>query len=145
MGLWGYFVRSLLGRIMTPLEASKAMYAAVAKGDWDTVASFMAEDLVIHEPASLPYGGEWRGRDALKNLYAHVMGYWENPVVTWQELVGGEQHAVALLHFTVTAKSSGKRFSTHIAEVTRFDAAGKMASMRIHYFDTAEMVQQLTR
>lgn len=55
----------------------------------------------------------------------------------------GEKYAVALLHFTVTAKSSGKRFETHIAEVTEFDDAGKMASMRIHYFDTAHMVGQL--
>lgn len=129
---------------MTPLEASKAMYAEVARGNWDAVAGFMADDFVIHEPPSLPYGGEWRGRDALQRLYAHVMGYWENPVVTWQELVGGEKYAVALLHFTVTAKSSGKRFETHIAEVTAFDDAGKMASMRIHYFDTADMVSQLT-
>ncbi|KTE04221.1 hypothetical protein ATE68_00775 [Sphingopyxis sp. H038] len=128
---------------MTPLEASKAMYAAVARGEWDVVADFMADDLVIHEPTSLPYGGEWRGRDALQKLYAHVMGYWEDPVVKWQELVGGEKYAVALLHFTVTAKSSGKRFETHIAEVTEFDDAGKMASMRIHYFDTVHMVEQL--
>jgi hypothetical protein len=71
------------------------------------------------------------------------MGYWEEPVVRWVELVGGQKHAVALLHFTVTAKSSGKRFETHVAEVTSFDDAGKMASMRIHYFDTADMLGQL--
>lgn len=128
---------------MTPLDASKAMYAEVARGNWEAVADYMADDFVIHEPASLPYGGEWRGRDALQRLYAHVMGYWDDPVVAWQELVGGEQHTVALLHFTVTARASGKRFDTHIAEVTRFDDAGKMASMRIHYFDTAAMVGQL--
>ncbi|MEQ8309979.1 MAG: nuclear transport factor 2 family protein [Sphingopyxis sp.] len=128
---------------MTPLEASRAMYAEVAKGNWRAVAGYMADDFVIHEPSSLPYGGEWRGRDALQKLYAHVMGYWEEPVVRWVELVGGEKHAVALLHFTVTAKSSGKRFETHVAEVTSFDDAGKMASMRIHYFDTADMLGQL--
>lgn len=128
---------------MTPLEASKAMYAAVGAGDWEAVAEFMADDFVIYEPTSLPYGGEWRGRDALKRLYAHVMGFWENPVVQWQELVGGEKYAVALLHFTVTARSSGERFETHIAEVTAFDDLGKMASMRIHYFDTADMLGRL--
>lgn len=128
---------------MTPLEASRAMYAEVATGNWSAVAGYMADDFVIHEPSSLPYGGEWRGRDALQKLYAHVMGYWEEPVVRWVELVGGQKHAVALLHFTVTAKSSGKRFETHVAEVTSFDDAGKMASMRIHYFDTADMLGQL--
>ena len=128
---------------MTPLDASKAMYAEVAKGNWGAVADFMADDFVIYEPGSLPYGGEWRGRDALQRLYAHVMGYWEDPQVEWQELVGGDRYAVALLHFTVTARASGKRFDTHIAEVTHFDDAGKMASMRIHYFDTAAMLDHL--
>jgi ketosteroid isomerase-like protein len=128
---------------MTPLEASRSMYDAVAIGDWERVASFMAEDFVIYEPTSLPYGGEWRGRDALQRLYAHVMGYWTDPKVTWQELLGGDEYSVALLHFAVTATSSGKRFETHIAEVTKFNAGGEMASMRIHYFDTAFMLDQL--
>jgi ketosteroid isomerase-like protein len=128
---------------MTPLAASKAMYAAIGQGNWDAVAGFMADDFVIHEPASLPYGGEWKGRDALQRLYGQVMGFWENPMVRWQGLVGGDRHTVALLHLTATAPASGKRFETDIAEVTTFDDAGKMASMRIHYFDTAEMLAQL--
>ena len=128
---------------MTPLEASRTMYAAVARGDWDVVAGFMADNFVIFEPPSLSYGGEWRGRDALQRLYAHVMGFWIDPQVEWQELVGGTDHTVALLHFTVTAKTTLTRFSTHVAEVTKFNAAAKMASMRIHYFDTAAMVEAL--
>lgn len=127
---------------MTPLEASRAMYDHVGRGEWDRVAEFMAEDFVIHEPSSLPYGGEWRGRDALQRLYAEVMCYWLDPSVEWQELVGGDRHAVALLKLTATAPESGRRFSQHIAEVTSFAADGKMASMRIHYFDTAEMIGQ---
>lgn len=127
----------------TPLDASRAMYDHVSRGEWDCVAEFMAEDFVIHEPSTLPYGGEWRGRDALQRLYMHVMGYWRDPAVEWIELVGGDRHAVALFHFTVTAPDSGNRFSQHIAEVTTFDASGKMSTMRIHYFDTGEMARQI--
>lgn len=128
---------------MTSLAASTALYAAVARGDWAEVAGFLAEGFVIHEPSSLPYGGGWHGTDALQRLYAEVMTFWERPVVTWQELVGGERHTVALLHFAVTPRTSGTRFETWIAQVTRFDDAGRMASMRIHYFDTAEMLGHL--
>jgi ketosteroid isomerase-like protein len=128
---------------LSPLSASKAMYDHVSRGDWDRVAAFMADDFVIYEPSSLPYGGEWRGRDALQRLYAHVMAYWRDPAVEWMELVGGERHAVALLHFTVTAPDSGNRFSQHIAEVTTFDDDGQMQSMRIHYFDTGEMARKI--
>lgn len=111
------------------------MYAAVSRGDWAAVENFMAEDFVIHEPPSLPYGGEWRGKDALQRLYVHVMGYWTQPSVEWHELLGGEDNAVALLALSATSPA-GERQTFEIAEVTRFEN-GKMASMRIHYFDTA--------
>jgi ketosteroid isomerase-like protein len=128
---------------VTPLDASKAMYAHVAKGEWDAVAELMSEDFVIHEPATLPYGGEWRGRDALQRLYAHVMGFWRDPEVRWLELLGGERHTVALLDLTATAPETGQRFSQRIAEVTTFDEAGRMSAMHIHYFDTGEMARML--
>lgn len=117
------------------------MYAHVHEGDWAAVETFMADDFVIHEPASLPYGGEWRGKDALRRLYAHVMGYWSDPHVEWDELVGGERFTVALLRFTMTSKATGERFTQSVSEVTRFEH-GKMAEMRIHYFDAAEVARQ---
>jgi ketosteroid isomerase-like protein len=127
----------------SPLALSQEMYDHIHAGDWHRVPEFMAEDFVIHEPSSLPYGGDWHGKDALQRLYTHVFGYWRDPQVEWLDLTGGERHAVALLHFTVTPPDNGNRFSQHIAEVTRFDDAGKMASMRIHYFDTGEMARQI--
>jgi ketosteroid isomerase-like protein len=127
---------------VTPLEASRALYTHLQKGEWDAVAACMADDFVIHEPPSLPYGGEWRGKDALQRLYAHVMAYWADPKVEWIDLLGGEAHSVALLHFSMTSRATGERFSQHVTEVTQFDAAGKIAEMRIHYFDPAEVARK---
>lgn len=128
---------------MTPIETTRIMYEHATRGEWDAVAGFMAEDFVIHEPASLPYGGEWRGRDALKRLFGEVMGFWRDPLVEWIDLVGGEAHVVALLRFSMTMPNSGERIVQRVSEVTRFDADGKMAEMHIHYFDTGAMVRAL--
>ena len=128
---------------MTPLEATKTMYDCVAQGDWNAVAEFMVEDFVIHEPSTLPYGGEWRGRDALERLFGTVMTFWDDPQVEWLDLVGGETHVVALLLFTMTARSTGLRFSQRVAEVTAFNSDGLMAAMHIHYFDTGEMARMI--
>ncbi len=114
------------------------MYDAVRRGDWNEVEGYFADDFVIYEPPSLPYGGEWRGKDALRRLYAEVMGYWRNPSVAWRELVGGENYAVALLSLSVDKPGADERITFEIAEVTQF-VGGKMASMRIHYFDTGAM------
>ena len=128
---------------MSPLESTKAMYECVARGNWSAVATFMADDLVIHEPATLPYGGQWRGRDALQRLFKSVMGFWDDPQVEWIDMVGGETRVVALLQFTMTARTSGQRFSQRVAEVTTFNADGLMSEMHIHYFDTGEMARMM--
>jgi len=130
---------------ITPTEATRIMYGHAASGEWDKVATFMAEDFVIHEPAGLPYGGEWRGPDALQRLFAHVMGFWQEPVVEWVDLVGNDKHVVALLRFSMTVPRTGERIVQRVAEVTRFDAESRMAEMHIHYFDTAAMAQALLR
>lgn len=130
---------------MTPVEATRAMYEHAVRGEWEAVAAFMAEDLVIHEPASLPYGGEWRGRDALQRLYVSVMGFWHDPLVEWIDLIGGEEHVVALLRFSMTVPATGERIVQRVSEVTRFNAGGKMTEMHIHYFDTAAMAAALSR
>ena len=129
---------------MTPAEATRAMYDHAARGEWDDVAAFMADDFVIHEPATLPYGGEWHGRDALQRLFTHVMGFWEDPQVEWIDLVGGDRHVVALLNFSMTVRGTGRRIAQRVAEVTSFGADGKMVAMHIHYFDTGEMARLIT-
>ena len=129
---------------MSPHAKTKAMYDCVERGDWGAVAQFMAEDFVIHEPSSLPYGGEWRGRDALQRLFVKVMSTWEDPSVDWIDLIGCETRVVALLPFAMTSRATGQRFSQRVAEVTTFNDNGLMAQMHIHYFDTAEMVRRST-
>ncbi|WP_242128033.1 nuclear transport factor 2 family protein [Sphingobium sp. Sx8-8] len=128
---------------MTPTQAVRTMYEHAARGEWAAVQIFMAQDFVIHEPASLPYGGEWRGRDALERLFIRVMSFWRDPLVEWIDLIGGETHVVALLRFSMTVPETGERIVQHVSEVTRFDGDGKMAEMRIHYFDTAAMARAL--
>ncbi len=57
-------------------EANRAvvenMYAAGINGDLPGLLSAMADDVVIHEPAFLPYGGTYVGRDAFVGMYAKL-------------------------------------------------------------------------
>jgi ketosteroid isomerase-like protein len=131
------------GDAMTPMEATRQMYDLVGRGEWAAVAAMMAEDFVIHEPETLPYGGRWEGRDALQRLFARVMGFWQDPKIDWIDLTASEHHAVALLALTVTAPASGQRFTHRICEVTRFGPDGKLAEMHIHYFDTGAIARHL--
>ena len=119
----------------------RAVYAHAGAGEWDAVAALMSDDLVIHEPPSLPFGGEWRGRDALHRLFVAVMATWLDPVVEIDAIVGDDRHVVALLRFTMTSRATGERFTQHVAEVSEI-ADGRVTAMRIHYFDSAEVARQ---
>ena len=126
---------------MTPLEIAHEMFARIDQRDWAGVADLTADDYVIHEPAVLPFGGEWRGRDAMPRLYGHVMGYWDDPVIEREAIMGDERQFVAVLRFSMTSKLTGNRFTQTVAEVTRC-ADGKMLETRVHYFDAAEVARE---
>ena len=124
------------------LDLMRQVYAIAGQGRWDEVEGLLSDNLVIYEPESLPYGGEWRGRDALRRLYAEVMSYWADPQVTVRSIVGDEEWSVALLDFAMTARATGDRFTTHVAEASRAED-GKIVEMRIHYFDTADLLRRM--
>lgn len=126
---------------MTGVEIVTAIYAHARTGDWQAVEALMAPDLVIHEPPSLPFGGPWRGRDALQRLFATVMGTWDAPGVVVDTIVGDDRHVVALLRLTMTSRHSGRTFTQPVAEVSTI-TDGLVTEMRIHYFDTVEVAHE---
>lgn len=126
---------------MSGVALVETLYARARAGDWDGVEALLSPDLVIHEPPSLPFGGDWTGRDALRRLFARVMGRWDDPRVEIETIVGDDRHVVALLRFTMTSKVTGRTFTQPVAEVSVIEA-GLIRKMRIHYFDTNEVVRE---
>ena len=125
------------------LAIVRRLYEDARVGDWEAVAGSMSEDLVIHEAPALPYGGEWRGRHALRDLYAHVVGHWDAPVIEQDALTSdGDGNVVALVRLTTTSRHSGERVTHRIAEVNRVEQ-GKVVEMRIFYFDEALVLAEL--
>jgi len=119
----------------------RSLYDRAHVGDWDGVETLLSDDLVIHEAASLPFGGEYRGRGALRRLYGIVMGYWDRPTVEIYNIIGDDTHVVALMNFTMTSKITGDTFTQKMAEVSTVEN-GLVTEMRIHYYDTAEVARQ---
>jgi hypothetical protein len=54
----------------------RAVYAALTSVDPDTIhaaaARYFDDDIVVHEPESLPWGGEYRGRELVTGLMASI-------------------------------------------------------------------------
>ena len=126
----------------SPAEVLQAVYEGMREGDWPTVRKHLAADFTVFEPESLPYGGEWRGADALERLFPAVMQTFDDPEMDIAELHGGVEWATCIVRFTVTSKATGRRFTQPVAEVGRV-VDGKLVELRIHYFDTAKMLEEM--
>lgn len=125
----------------TPRDIQSAVYAAAGARDWARVESLLHPDFVLYEAECLPFGGEWRGRDALQRCAEAMYGTWKEAKVDIHDITGGDTHAVTVLTLTMTPKGGGAPFSQTVCETGEFEG-GLMKSLRIHYFDAGEVARR---
>lgn len=125
-------------RLSTPREMLSAVYAAAGAQDWDLVESLIHPDFVLYEAECLPFGGEWRGKDALQRCATAMYGTWADTTTDILDITGGDIHAVTVVKLTMTSKRTGETFSQTINECGAFEG-GLLKELRIHYFDPAEV------
>ncbi|MGB2287163.1 MAG: nuclear transport factor 2 family protein [Porticoccaceae bacterium] len=127
---------------MTAAEVLGTIYERMGAQDWDGVMALMTDDFKIVEPDSLPYGGLWEGKDALQRLYPAVVSNFDefSPVI--KEVIGGVEWAAVIVDLTLISKKTGRRFTQTVSEVGRVEN-GKLAELQIHYFDTAEIANEI--
>jgi hypothetical protein len=125
----------------TPREKLSLVYAKAGEQDWETVESLIHPDFVLYEAEVLPFGGEWRGKDALKRCAEAMYGTWEKASVDIHDITGGDTWAVTVLTLTMTSKKTGRTFSQTVCEAGNFED-GLLKELRIHYFDADEVARE---
>lgn len=110
-------------------------YAAGPRGDIETMMDCLADDIVIYEPAYLPFGGEYRGKDGLAAIYAAVAQLADVSQFKIHDVLVDGNRAFATGGYPVN--DTGQ--FTHFAEESRL-VEGKIAEIRIYYYDAQSMV-----
>lgn len=114
------------------LATAEALYAATGSGDWEAAERMLSDDLVITEAATLPFGGTYRGRGALRELYAKVLNSaLRNATIEVTGKTAGGCHVAYLLELKL-----GDGMSIPLVEVFRFAPDGKVAEIKPYYFDS---------
>ena len=116
------------------LALTEQLYALSGAGDWDGVRAMVTEDFFITEAPGLPFGGEYRGPDALRDLYGKVMGMMAVTGLDLTEMTVGGDWVIALVE--MQAEDADGTFSIPLAEAIRF-RDGKAAEIKPYYFDPA--------
>jgi ketosteroid isomerase-like protein len=89
----------------------------MAAMDLATVTGLVADDVVVGEPASLPYGGIFEGRDAfVGELLPAIVTDFDLEVGDVTVYAGGDR-AAAQMDITFIAKRSGARVTMPYVEV----------------------------
>ena len=119
-------------------EIVQAVFAASAEEDWDTVKSFLHDDIHVFEPDSLPYAGVIVGPENFIDLNQRGFNTWADTDHTIEHIVADGDHVVILGNMSGRGKATGQAFSVPLAAVWRLKD-GKVVEVRPFYFDTKVM------
>ncbi len=92
---------------------------AQAKGDMDAFWSLFTDDVVVHVAGRSSLAGEYKGKQALQELYARyteVLG--DSPIMTTHDLLANDEHGVVL--YSVRAEREGKTLEARTANICHF-------------------------
>jgi uncharacterized protein len=113
------------------------VYEAFARGDVAAVLGAMADDIEWHEADGMPYGGVYRGGQAIaENVLGPITTDVVDFAVTPERLIAEEGTVVALTRYTGVGKETDEELdlqAVHIWEVRN----GKIAGFR-QFIDTAK-------
>ena len=91
-------------------------YAAFAKGDFATLNDLFAEDIMWHEPGRNQLAGDFRGREAVYQLFGKLMELTEGSFhLDVQAIFADDEHGVSLVD--VTASRGGQTIRSYDAHI----------------------------
>ena len=127
----------------SPEETVKAAYASLLdRGDLEAFLGYFAEDGVLIEADSLPYGGRYVGADAIRGALIKVMETFSEFSFKPDIFATTGDWVIAYGTFSVTVRATGKSVSFPLAEVSHV-VNGKIRLIHPVYGDTVAIVAAL--
>ena len=99
-------------------------------------------DVVVHEPASLPYAGDWKGLSGVGALFRRMNEVWSDLKVEGLEAVGEGDQVFMACTLLLTSRANGVKIRQPFAEVLRF-RDDLLIDGTPFYHDTSEIVAAL--
>jgi uncharacterized protein len=128
------------------IDLVKRLFQAVEARDLDAMFELYAEDVVIREDASLPYGGEYRGHSGVADHGVAYLNAW-TPVQTQADerldpefLDCGDQVVVRWTQRAHTANGEQLEWAALSAYRVR---AGRIVESQMFHSDTASIIDVL--
>lgn len=105
--------------ILSRMFAAEKQFMESDSWDFDGIAKAFHRDIVVHEPASLPYAGDWRGFEALGQLFKRMHDAWSlMDVEDMRATIDGDTLFMGST-LVATARHSGQEIRQPFAEILK--------------------------
>jgi hypothetical protein len=110
--------------------------------DLSLLATAFDPGVAIHEPQSLPYGGEWVGLESLGQLFRTMGEIWDSMQVS--DMIAARTGDTVLMscRISMTSRATGRTINQPFAERLIF-RDGRLLEGTPFYFDTAAILGAL--
>ncbi len=127
---------------VTQFYAAEAAFMAADTPDFGPVAATLDEACLLHEPKSLPYGGEWRGHDGFERWMRLFKDTWVSMDVSGSEMFTQGDVVFSASHVFATARATGQKVDWALLQ--RFQIrGGKLLELKPFHWDTAALLKSL--
>ncbi|CAN7538100.1 nuclear transport factor 2 family protein [Bosea sp. LjRoot237] len=113
------------------------------QADLGLLATAFHPDVVVHEPASLPYAGDWYGLDGIGRLFRTMRATWSDLSIDGLQAAKTVDTVFMSCTLRLTARASRRTITQPFAEVLRFED-GRLIEGTPFYFDTAAIKAALS-
>jgi ketosteroid isomerase-like protein len=123
------------------VELIEALWDAFGRGDLDAMADAVADDAEIIFPASLPWGGIYRGPDGLRQVVADLRSRFADFKAKPEMVLGADDDHVVVVASLSGRGKRGARLEARAAWVYRLRAGEVIRGEA--FADTAGLLQAL--
>lgn len=120
------------------IQIIKDFYEKLQQRDYEKAFSFLAPDFTLHQAASLPYAGVYRGVEGVKKFFLVFFQVWQTFRSDETEYFSLDNERVLALSQVRATTKTGHQLDMPMAQLF-IVRNGKMLEARPFYWDTAEV------
>jgi ketosteroid isomerase-like protein len=99
------------------IEAVRAVYEAISRGDWDAALRDTGPDFEFIPPDQNPMAGTYRGAEAVRGFFAELWAAFEEVTVEPGPFLEADGSIVVSLLMTLSLSDSGAKVEMRITHV----------------------------
>ena|SRR5690242_9583727 len=123
---------------------AEAEYVQTGGEDFGPVAAMLHPHVVMIQADSLPFGGQWHGREGFERWMQAFSRVWSSASTTDVRFIEHDGTVVVIAEMKATARDRGESFRTPVCHIVRI-RDGLLMEFRVFYWDTVAIKRELAR